>query len=181
VWPFVDEQSFWVWAADPDAVLIEQDEDMMLRDPAGLTLLLAAAEDSDCPKQRYCAAVLHDYSRQIVGWQISNAYSALRVSATDAATSRDPSARRWADYVTRLFSYLSDAGPVNRAGAEQRATDLLTGPADRLKVQIATGEKHWQCTESSAYPTFLYIHRKTGSFRMTRSSSLSAQELSTLR
>ncbi|MFD4457475.1 hypothetical protein [Nocardia sp. NPDC058480] len=180
MWPFVDEHSFWVWATDPDAVLIDQDEDVMLHDPAGLTLLLGAAEDADCPKQRYCAAVLHDYSRRIVGWQISDAYSALQVAAARAPTSHDAWVRRWADYVTRLFSYLSDAGPVSRADAEQMSADLLTGPAERLTVQIAASKKHWQCAESGSYPTYLYIDRKSGAFRMTRPRPLSEQELSTL-
>ncbi|MFD3428413.1 hypothetical protein [Nocardia fluminea] len=181
MWPFVDEHAFWVWAADADAELIEQDEDVMLHDPAGLTLLLGAAEDSGCPKQRYCATVLHDYSRRIVGWQLSDAYSALQAAAARASTSHDAWVRRWADYVTRLFAYLSDAGPVNRADAEQMAKDLLIGPAERLKVQVAPGEKHWQCSESDSYPTFLYIDRRTGAYRMTRPRPLSGQELSTLR
>ncbi|MFJ9743887.1 hypothetical protein [Streptomyces sp. NPDC101166] len=177
MWPFADDRAFWVWALDPDAVLMEQDEDLLLHDPAGLPFLVSAAENADCPKQSYCAAVLHDYSRRIVGWQRAQDYAALRAAAAQASASRDMRMRWWSDYVTRLFSYLSDARPVNRTEAEQMATDLLTGPADRLVIQIAPGEKHWQCAESGRYSTYLYIERKTGEFRMVRASPLFRQEL----
>ncbi|MFB7876480.1 hypothetical protein ACFC06_14605 [Nocardia sp. NPDC056064] len=170
MWPFVDERSFWIWAADPYAELADQDEDILLHDPAGLTFLLDAAEESSCPKQRYCANVLRDYSRRIVGWQLSDAYSALDAAAARASTSHDAWVRRWAEYVARLFSYLSDVGPVNRARAEQMAADLLIGPAERLNVRVAPGGKYWQCAEPDSYPTYLYIDRRTGAYRMTCSA-----------
>jgi hypothetical protein len=59
-WPFADEQAFWSWAMDPDAELDEQDEDLLLHDPAGLDLLVMAADRPDCPKGRYCCRILED-------------------------------------------------------------------------------------------------------------------------
>ncbi|GAB0105153.1 hypothetical protein JMUB6875_41310 [Nocardia sp. JMUB6875] len=177
MWPFTDEQSFWAWAADPDAVLMEQDEDVLLHDPVGLPLLLDAAGDADCPKQRYCATVLHDYSRRIVGWKVSQEYSALKAVASQASSSRDPWVRWWSVYVSRLFSYVTDVRQVNRAEAEQMAIDLLTGPAENLTIQIAPGEKHWQCSEFGSYPRYLYINRRTGEYRMTCPHPLSREEL----
>ncbi|MFC0111233.1 hypothetical protein [Kibdelosporangium aridum] len=180
MWPFPDEQAFRAWAADPDAWLSEQDEDLMLHDPAGLPLLLSAAQDPDCPKKDYCVDVLADYARRIVGWDKVDVYQALRETATTAAASHDSRARQWSEYVTRLFSYRAKARPVNRAGAEQMAADLLLGPADRLVVQVAPGGKHWQCAEPDAYPTYLYINRRTGSFRLVRFQPLSTAELAAL-
>ncbi|MFF2555511.1 hypothetical protein ACFVUS_31205 [Nocardia sp. NPDC058058] len=180
MWPFTDEQSFWAWAADPDAVLMEQDEDLLLHDPAGLPLLLDAAGDANCPKRSYCAAVLCDYSRRVVGWRVAQEYSALQAAATRASDSRDGWVRWWSEYVSRLFSYVTDARPVNRAEAERMATDLLTCPANNLVIQIAPGEKHWQCAESGNCPTYLYINRRTGDYRMSRQHPLSREELRTL-
>ncbi|MFB8005032.1 hypothetical protein [Nocardia sp. NPDC056000] len=168
MWPFADEESFWVWAADPDAVLMEQDEDLLLHDPAGLLLLVTAAADAECPKRSYCASVLHDYTRRITGWQVAHEYSALRTAADLASSSGDVWVRWWSEYVDRLFSYLTDVRPVNRAAAERMATDLLAGPADKLVIRLAPSQMHWQCAESGHYPSYLYINRRSGEYRMTR-------------
>lgn len=120
--------------------------------------------------------VLHDYSRRIVGWKVSQEYSALKAAASRASSSRDPWVRWWSAYVSRLFSYVTDVRPVNRAEAERMAIDLLIDPAENLTIRIAPGEKHWQCAESGSYPTYLYINRRTGEYRMTR-HPLSREEL----
>ncbi|WP_181787523.1 hypothetical protein [Streptomyces phytophilus] len=188
LWPFSDEQDFWAWAYDPDAELAEQDEDLLLHDPAGLPLLLAAAEHPDCPKRDYCAHVLEDYSRRVVGWGLADVYPALRDTAARAATSHDARSRQWEAFVTRLFSYREQRRPVNRARAEQMTVDLLWGPllAARTaaiggtalpEVRIAPSGKHWQGATLGPYPTILYINRKTGGFRLARGKPLSAAEL----
>ncbi|MFB7718166.1 hypothetical protein [Nocardia sp. NPDC056100] len=180
MWPFADEESFWAWAADTDAELMEQDEDLLLHDPAGLPLLVTAAADAECPKRSYCAWVLHDYSRRIMGWQVAQEYSALRAAADLASSSGDVWVRWWSEYVGRMFSYLTDVRPVNRAAAERMATDLLAGPAGNLVIQLAAGQMHWQCAESGHYPSYLYINRRSGEYRMTRPHPLSRQELGAL-
>lgn len=159
---------------------MEQDEDLLLHDPAGLPLLVNAAADAECPKRSYCATVLHDYSRRIMGWQVAHEYPALRSAADRASSSGDGWVRWWSEYVSRLFSYLTDVRPVNRAAAERMAIDLLAGPADNLVIQLAAGQMHWQCAESGHYPTFLYISRRSGEYRMTRPHPLSRQEIEAL-
>lgn len=180
VWPFPDEQAFWTWAADPDAELMEQDEDLLLHDPEGLSLLLCAAEDVDCPKQSYCAAILQDYARHVVSWKVEDAYLPLQTVAGRAAASSDVWVRRWAEYVNRLSSYLGGIGPVNRANAAQMSADLLACPADRLTIQVAPGEKYWQCVELGAYPRYLYINRRTGEYQLVGARPLTRHELTRL-
>jgi hypothetical protein len=94
--------------------------------------------------------------------------------------------------VSRLLGYREQPGPVNRSMAEQMAADLLSGPIlqdgmvaagrrDWLVVQIAPGGKHWHCVRPEAYPTFQFINRRTGRFRLARSQPLSTTELAELR
>ncbi len=164
----------------------------MLCEPEGLPLLVAAADCLDCPKRDHCANVLEDYSRRIVGWDRTDVYPALRDAAAYAATGRDPRTRRWAEYVARLFAYRERPCRVNRSKAERMAVDLLSGPIleerrmaagadpDRLTVQFTSKGQHWKCFPPGAYPTFLYINRRTGRFRLAAFDPLSAAELRTL-
>ncbi|XVQ09305.1 hypothetical protein ACQP1W_43360 [Spirillospora sp. CA-255316] len=163
---------------DVHAELADQDEDLLLRHPDGLELLVAAADHAECPKSTYCANVLDEYARDIVAWDQAAAYAPLRDAAAYAVSGVGERTRAWAEYVARLLSYREDPRPVNRARAEQMAVDLLTTPrlgelllsAGRLSVHPTPKARHWGCVWDDSVPKYLYINRRTGRFRTGRLS-----------
>ena len=81
--------------------------------------------------------------------------------------------------MTRLLGYRERPVPVNRAAAEQMAADLLYGSMLTyrleqdgmlyrwLTVHTAPTGRHRECLiAGEAYPTYLYINRRTGRFRL---------------
>jgi len=168
-WPFADERAFWRWAFNPDAEVVDNDEDLLLRHPDGLHLLLTAAADPGCPKHDYCANVLADYTCAIIRWGRTELYPRLRVAAEFALTLPDPLMHEWSTHVTRLLAYQQPAGPVNRATAEQMAGDLLGGPIRpaRPTVHITPDNKHWESADPST-ATVVQIDRRTGTYRFTQ-------------
>ena len=181
-WPFADERAFWSWAYDPDAELDDIDEDLLLHHPDGLQLLVAAAADGGCAKQDYCANVLGAYTCEIVRWERTEIYPALRVAADLAATITDGRIRAWAAHVDCLFAYQQPCGPVNRATAEKMAGDLLGGPIVRARIMAAgvrewpaicvtPDGKEWECRDSWT-STVVRINRHTGKYRFARRGTL---------
>lgn len=171
-WPFRDDRAFWVWAMDEHAELDSQDEDLLLDDPAGWGLLIAAADLSLCPKQGYCAIVLEDIAMH-VAWRADRAeLAALAAAAADARQGLYDLVRAWAAYVDRLLGYLKPSGQVNRARAERMTADLFTGPfqqqrlgnSDWLEVQIAAKGRLWEGI-SRFDRCRVYINRRTGVWR----------------
>jgi hypothetical protein len=188
-WPFSSEEAFWTWVMDAGAELDYQDEDLLLRDVAGLPLLVAAADLADCPKQAYCRNVVEHYAVDLIGYGRPDQREALRAAAAQAAGGTLPRTRRMAAYLQRLIMYRDNPrGPVNRALAERMAADLLSSPSsldrlphrspsDWLTVQITPAGKHWHCAQPYANGTHLYINRRTGTWRLRQSGPLPPDEL----
>ncbi|MFC7280160.1 hypothetical protein ACFQS1_39900 [Paractinoplanes rhizophilus] len=178
-WPFADERAFWLWASDPDAELDYYEEEWMLRHPDGLHLLILAAAEAQCPKRNYCANVLADYTCDINRWERRALYPALREAADFAARLEDQRMQDWAAHVGRLFAYRDPTGPVNRARAEQMATDLLGGPIVEaraldtgnlgwLTVRVTHDGRSWECFRTGLVsPPVVQIDRRTGAYEFT--------------
>ncbi|WP_344593387.1 hypothetical protein [Actinomadura vinacea] len=141
---------------------------------------MAAADQEDCPKSTYCANVLEEYACDIVAWDQDAAYAPLRAAAAYAAIGVGERTRDWAEYVARLLSYREEPRPVNRARAEQMATDLLTTPrlgellrtTGGLSVRLTPKAQHWECRWGDSVSKYLYINRRTGRFRTGRLSDV---------
>jgi hypothetical protein len=190
-WPFANERAFWVRAMDEHAEVADQDEDLLLHEPEGLPLLVAAADRGDCPKQRYCCHVLEDYALEIVCGSDVGAVPVLQAAVEQARCGAHPLTRRWAAYVDRLFGYRTPHGPVNRARAELMAADLISGPSSQermtaaglgevLLVRVTANGRLWQCSMPRWHAWVLYINRRTGAWRRSRYIPLSPAELAAL-
>ncbi|MET8154170.1 hypothetical protein ACIBSW_12605 [Actinoplanes sp. NPDC049668] len=185
-WPFADEAAFWDWAMDLDAELDSQDEDLLLHEPAGLPLLVAAADRLDCPKAEYCCSIVEDYAVTLIASGRDDTLTALRAAGTQAARGTQVRTLRLAAFIERLFAYREHPhGPVNRAMAERMAADLLSRPSqqatvDQLIVQITPNGKHWHGTQPWAYARHLYVNRRTGAWRLAYLNALSTEDLGTL-
>ena len=186
-WPFADERSFWEWAWDPFAELMEQDEDLLLEDVDGLPLLIAAADIGECPKQQICRVVLENLAGHVAWRRRPEELDALRAATGLARSKRHPYVREWAVYAQRLLRYCETAGPVNRAGAEQMATDMFAGPVpqwgrqgtDWLTVAVSGGGRLWDCA-SRYEPSHLFINRRTGAWRVRHPTLMTAADRASL-
>jgi len=188
-WPFKSEEAFWTWAMDSLAEVDDQDEDLLLRDVAGLGLLVAAADDADCPKSGYCRNVVEHHAVWLIAFGSTEDHNAVRATAARAADGVLPKTRRLAAYLQRLLEYREHPqGPVNRALAEQMAADLLSSPSalerlphrspsDWLQVQITSNGRHWHGAQPWVTGTHLYINRRTGAWRLQLSRALPVDEL----
>ena len=157
----------------------DHDEDLLLWHPDGLHLLLTAAADPGCPKHDYCANVLASYTLRHHPLDRTQLYPHLRAAAEFATTLPDPRMHEWSAHATRLLAYQQPAGPVNRATAEQMASDLLGGPIqnaraiaaghpDWLTVHITHDSKYWECADNGrSTSTVVQIDRHTGRYRFT--------------
>lgn len=188
-WPFGSEQAFWTWAMDSLAEVDDQDEDLLLRDVAGLGLLVAAADDVSCPKSGYCRNVVEHFAVWLIAFGSQDDREALRAVATRAGEGVLPTTRRLAGYLNRLLQYRDHPhGPVNRALAEQMMADLLSSPSaldrlpyrsptDWLQMQISPNGKHWHGAQPWDNGAHLYINRRTGAWRLQLARALPADEL----
>jgi hypothetical protein len=174
---------------DPYAELDGQDEDLLLHDIAGASLLIAAVELGNCPKREYCCLILEDIARDLTHRPTGDRdVVALRDAATWAARRcREPLVLRWAAYVGRLLLYREPRGQVNRAAAETMAADLFARPTAQqrwagmqwLAVRAAANGRLWEC--SGRYTeSHLYINRRTGVWRMLASDRATAEDLAAI-
>lgn len=188
-WPFDSEAAFWTWAMDSLAEVDGQDEDLLLRDVAGLGLLVGAADDAGCPKSGYCRNVVEHFAVWLIAFGTGEDREALRSVTTRAVEGALPKTRRLGAYLQRLLQYREHPqGPVSRAVAEQMAVDLLSSPSaldrlqhrspsDWLRVQITPSGKHWHAAQPWDNGTHLYINRRAGAWRLQLSRALPADEL----
>jgi hypothetical protein len=186
-WPFADERSFWEWAWDPFAELMDQDEDLLLKDVVGFPLLIAAADIGECPKQQICRVVLENLAGHVAWRRNPGELGALRAAAELAHGKRHPYVREWAVYAQRLLRYCAVAGPVNQGGAQQMAADMFAGPVtqwrwqgdDWLTVAVSGGGRLWECA-SRYESSHLFINRRTGTWRVRHPTLMTDAERASL-
>lgn len=130
-WGEITEELIRIWAFDPDLLLLEQDEDLLLHDEPLVPCLLQLADDNNCPKNFYIYSTLCQYSRELVTRGKQHGFEKIRRIVSMAIPNGHRS-RQWFEYSSRLISHLDRNSVTDEKTADQIAHDLLIGIAGRF-------------------------------------------------
>ena len=115
------------WAFDDDLYLTEQDEDLMLYRADLLPVMLEIANTNNCPKKDYVFNILCEYTREAAIWSKDKKLLKQIVELTSTQVWANPEILTLRDFAKRLLTYLESRHPVDEAGLDQQAVDLLVG------------------------------------------------------
>ena len=168
-WAEITEELIRVWAFDPDLLLLEQDEDLLLCDEPLVPCLVELADDNDCPKNFYIYSTLCQYSRELMTRGKQPGRETLRRIVALAAPKGHRS-RQWFQYSSRLISHLDRNSSTDATTADQIAHDLLIGIAGRfgdVENLSKPGEQCFRYRLKTSVEENLEIDKTTGQFTYT--------------
>ena len=168
-----DEAMIRRWAFDPEAELMQQDEDLVLHDWTFAETLLELAANPNCPKAEYILNIWDDFTRHHTVHQERSDLDAVRHALSFAQRySSHRGIQRWiADQETRL-RYVDGVGAVDRATSLSMANALLNGIGRSCKIDILRETDTHFLMELSvphgSHKEWLLIDKLTGMFRYSR-------------
>lgn len=168
-WDEITEELIRIWAYDPDLLLLDQDEDLLLCDETLVPCLLELADDNDCPKKFYIYSTLCQYSRELVTRGKQAGREMLRRIITAAIPSGNRS-HQWFDYSSRLIAHLDRISTTDAKAADQIAHDLLLGIAGRfgdIQNLSMPHEHFFRYRLKTSVEENLTIDKSTGQFTYT--------------
>lgn len=161
------------WAFDPDAELMQQDEDLLLHDWRFTEILLELAGDPNCPKAADILLIWDDFTKNRTVHQVPSDLEAVRQSLPIAERhSGHDGIKRWlADQKARL-RYVDGVEIADRAAALSMANALLNGisrccPIEVLRESDAAFLLQLSVPHGS-HKEWLLVDRMTGRFRYSR-------------
>ncbi|MFN6128450.1 MAG: hypothetical protein ACK6DC_24005 [Planctomycetota bacterium] len=168
-WDVITEELIRTWAFDPDLLLLEQDEDLLLCDEPLVPCLLELADNNDCPKNFYIYATLCQYSRELMTRGKQHGREMLRRIVSTAET-KGHRGRQWLEYSARLIAHLDRNSLTDSKTADQIAHDLLIGIAGRfgdLENLSNANESCYRYRLKTSVEENLTIEKSTGQFAYT--------------
>lgn len=164
------------WAYDDEALLSEQDEDLLvvpLAGPEWYSVLIPLANDPRCPKADYILSCM-DFATMFQTLRGDERYFNNQEKAIELASkSSSQNVRDWAQLLGRRIKYKRGCGPVDKELALKMADDLLNGISRNAEISIVSEtEKEWTVRLSvqplQQHQEFLDIDKQTGLFRFRR-------------
>ena len=170
-WPITDGK-IRKWAYDENAILLEQDEDLVLHDWGYGPTLLELAADPHCPKADYILDILDYFSASSIAYQGSEDIDAATRAVAIARVSPVQKIRDWAERQDNRLQLARGAGPVDRDQAVKMGHDVLNSGGRNCPIAIREETADTFLVELSvpggAHREWLLVDKKTGRFRYSR-------------
>lgn len=169
----LDESMIRRWAFDPDAELMQQDEDLVLHDWRFANTLLELAADPNCPKADYILSIWDHFTRHHTVHQVPSDLKAARHSLSLAEKYRSHSGvKRWIDDQTARLRCVEGIGPVDGPTALSIGEILLNGASRRCPISILRENDTDFLVQLSVphgtHKEWLLINKTTGQLRFSR-------------
>ncbi len=161
------------WAYDPDAELMEQDEDLVLHDWEFTETILELAADPSCPKAEYILSIWEEFTRHHAVHQVPSDLEAARHALAVAEEyGHHPGVSRWIADQTQRLKFVDGAGPTDEATALAMADTLLNGAARSCPITVlresCTAFLVQLSVPHGSHKEWLLIDKRTGKFRYSR-------------
>jgi len=158
------------WAYDENALLIEQDEDLVLPQWDFAELLFELAADPTCPKASYIIGIWGSFTWQCTMRQDPADLARTRRALEAASRYReDANVGWWIDFQSKLLRYVDGVGPITAEQAIAMAHDLLGGTRTEYTITLREETSTSFVVELSipegSYRERLSIDRSSGKFR----------------
>jgi hypothetical protein len=168
-----DEAMIRRWAFDPDAELMEQDEDLVLHDWRFAATILDLAADPSCPKSDYILGIWDDFTRHHTVHQDPSDLEEAGHALSLAEKYKDHSGiKHWIADQTARLRCVSGMGVTDRATALWMGNLLLNGKARSCPIDVLRESESAFLVQLSVphgtHKEWLLIERATGKFRYSR-------------
>ena len=164
------------WGYDEEMYLIEQDEDLILHDAKYILVLIKLASDKDCPKQKYCEAILEYFTQQELLFRAENELKAIKDTIyTSNKLIKTEWLKNWQMKFDYLYNIFRNPVELSVADCEKIANDLNVGDYSRRKVILnktfENGILEFKVYYGS-FRQFFYINPKSGNWKISKYESL---------
>jgi hypothetical protein len=169
----LDEAMIRRWAYDLETDLVEQDEDLLLRQWEFSEVMLELAADAECPRADDIIGIWDEFARNSIVHQrpydIAQVRQALEVAPR---FSNAAPVRRWIEDQSARLALVDGIGPVGREKALRMGNTLLNGIARASAISVTVEDPDFFDIELSvpgyAHREWLRICKATGRFRYSR-------------